>query len=56
MYRIVKFTDISLLTKKDMTNLNLAINEAEQSCFHQSRQIGSVLEYGSCKLYGPQRA
>ena len=54
MYRIVKSTDIHLLAGKDVRNLNLAIAQAEESLFHQPRQIGAVLEYKSCKLYGPQ--
>jgi hypothetical protein len=55
MYRLVKVTDINKLNKRDLTSLNLAIDEAEKSPFHQPKKIGSVLEYGYRKLYGPQR-
>jgi len=52
MYSLVNVTDISNLSRKEMTLLNLAIDEAEKSKFYQSKKIGAVLEYGSRKLYG----
>jgi deoxycytidylate deaminase len=52
MYRLSKITDISKLSKKELVNLNLAIDEAEKSSFKQPKKIGAVIDSGCSKIAG----
>jgi hypothetical protein len=52
MYRLSKITDISELSKKELKNLNIAIDEAEKSTFHQPKKIGAVIDSGCGKIAG----
>jgi len=52
MYHLVKVTDFLELPTKDIKNINLAIDEAEKSCFDQPKKIGAVIQYKCRKTVG----
>jgi hypothetical protein len=52
MYSLVKITNISDLPRKELVNLNIAIDEAEKSIFSQPKKIGAVIDYGCRKIAG----